>query len=184
MLFILNLFLIAKYLDSPSSSNSSSSSSSSTTTTTTTTTLPRYKTLLDKFTPTIPTNDQQSTTTTSIVSNSNTLIRNYYENLRQNSSTSSSTSPTNRKRRSISNEYDFSSTNDGHSLPKRFCPVQSSTGKLDLNKMKKIIQYIIFQYLLGNYKFKNVHQMMMRHLIIQLDVFYHHLPQQQQQPMI
>ena len=126
------------FLDSPSSSTSSSSS------TTTTTTLPRYKTLLDKFTPTIPsslpTNEQQSTaitTAASIVSNSNTLIRNYYENLCNNSSTSnsitSSTSTNNRKKRSISNEYDCSSTNssinDGRSLPKRFRPIQSSTGK-------------------------------------------------------
>ena len=128
-------------LDSPSSSNSSSS----TTTTTTTTTLPRYKTLLNKFTPAIPvslpSNEQESTmvtTSTSIVSNSNTLIRNYYENLCQNSSTansiSSSTSSNNRKKRSISNEYDFSSTNsminDGPSLAKRFRPIQSSTGNI------------------------------------------------------
>ncbi|CAF0720046.1 unnamed protein product [Rotaria sordida] len=102
------------YSDSPSSSTSSSSS--------VTTTLPRYKTLLDKFTPTIPsslpTNEQRSTTITtaaSIVSNSNTLIRNYYENLCSNSSTTnsitSSTSTNNRKKRSISNEYDFSSAN-------------------------------------------------------------------------
>lgn len=129
------------FLDSPSSSNTSSS----TTTTTTTTTLPRYKTLLNKFTPTIPatlpSNEQESTTvttSTSIVSNSNTLIRNYYENLCQNSSTSnsisSSMSSNSRKRRSISNEYDFSSTNptitDGPSLPKRFRPIQSSTGNI------------------------------------------------------
>jgi len=119
----------------------------------TTTTLPRYKTLLDKFTPTIPsslpTNEQQSNTVTtaaSIVSNSNTLIRNYYENLCNNSSASnsitSSTSTNNRKKRSISNEYDFSSANsminDGRSLPKRFRPIQSSTGKLFSDKKKKI----------------------------------------------
>ncbi len=140
VVFFCKYLYILFFLDSPSSSTSSS-----TTTTTTTTTLPRYKTLLDKFTPTIPSslpsNEQQSTTVTtaaSIVSNSNTLIRNYYENLCNNSSTSnsitSSTSTNNRKKRSISNEYDFSSTNsminDGRSLPKRFRPIQSSTGNL------------------------------------------------------
>ncbi|CAF3381809.1 unnamed protein product [Rotaria sp. Silwood1] len=121
------------YSDSPSSSTSSS---------TVTTTLPRYKTLLDKFTPTIssslPTNEQRSTTMTtaaSIVSNSNTLIRNYYENLCNNSSTTnsitSSTSTNHRKKRSISSEYDCSSSNstinDNRNLPKRFRPIQSST---------------------------------------------------------
>ncbi len=160
----------------------------------TTTTLPRYKTLLDKFTPSIssslPPNEQQSTTVTttaSIVSNSNTLIRNYYENLCNNSSATnsitSSTSANNRKKRSISNEYDFSSTNsminDGRSLPKRFRPIQSSTGndnrtRKNINKSKLI--YFFLQYLLVNYKSKNVHQMMMImiHLVFLLVEYYRH----------
>lgn len=126
----INFSFIFATLDTPSSSNSSSSS--------VTTTLPRYKTLLDKFSPTIPsslpTNEQRSTTITtaaSIVSNSNTLIRNYYENL-CNSSSASSTATNNRKKRSISNEYDCSSTdstiNENRNLAKRFRPMQSSTG--------------------------------------------------------
>ncbi|CAF4491561.1 unnamed protein product, partial [Rotaria sp. Silwood2] len=76
--------------------------SSSSTSTTNTTNLPRYKTLLDKYT---PNNNQQSLTT----SNSNNLIENCCN---------TSTSSINQRKRPISNEYNSS---------KRFHPSQSST---------------------------------------------------------
>ncbi len=86
-----------KYLDASSSSSSSPSS-------TDTTNLPRYKTLLEKYTP----NNEQSNSTTS---NPTTLVRNYFN---------PSTSSTNRRKRSISNDYNSS---------KRFRSLQSSTSK-------------------------------------------------------
>ena len=59
---------------------------------------------------------------------------------------SSATSTNNRKKRSISNEYDFSSNsmiNDGHSLPKRFRPMQPSTGKNHSTERKNAIDLIL-----------------------------------------
>ncbi|CAF0822251.1 unnamed protein product [Rotaria sp. Silwood1] len=90
------------YNDSPSSSS-----------TTNTTNLPRYKTLLDKYT---PNNNQQNLTT----SNSNNLMENYCN---------TSTSSINQRKRPISNEYNST---------KRFHPSQSSTAS---SRQSQVQQY-------------------------------------------
>ena len=79
------------------------SSSTSPTTVAETTTLPRYKTLLDKYSR----NNQQSNSTND---NPAARIRNYFN---------APTSSTNRRKRSLSNEYNAA---------KRFHALQSSTG--------------------------------------------------------
>lgn len=82
---------------------SSSTSSSLPTTVAETTTLPRYKTLLEKYSR----NNQQSNSTND---NPTARIRNYFN---------APTSSTNRRKRSLSNEYNAA---------KRFHALQSSTG--------------------------------------------------------